>query len=82
MHELLSWLMLMTDEAWLNHAARIRAHATVSAQDVELEEMLFECERLFNQMHAQQVAATQYIAASPAMAPVPAGKIGRASHRD
>jgi hypothetical protein len=73
MRELLSWLMLITDEAWLNHAARIRCDTAVTPQDVEMEDMLFECERLFKQMHEQIQVAAATTGQPPNLAPVPVG---------
>ena len=41
MREMISQLLLQIDEAWLDHAQRIRNYKTVSTADIELEEVLF-----------------------------------------
>ena len=80
MRELLSWFMLMTDEAWLNHAARIRSEIAVTPQDVKTEDMLFACERLFKHMHAQLDVAARDASQSARLAPAHAGHNGRSAN--
>ena len=59
MRELLSWLMLTTDEAWLTHAARVRTNTTVTPQDIMMEDMLFKCEELLQSCQEQLKTSTR-----------------------
>jgi hypothetical protein len=41
MRDMVSHLLLQIDEAWLDHAQRIRDRTNISVADIELEEALF-----------------------------------------
>jgi hypothetical protein len=41
MRDMVSRLLLQVDEAWLDHAQRIRNDTSISSADIQLEETLF-----------------------------------------
>jgi hypothetical protein len=59
MREVISTLMLSVDELWLTHAARIRENGAVTAQDIQIENILFDIEAVLAKSQGQLIPLTR-----------------------